>query len=79
MAILLQNREKEFLKEDGTWTPNRQDAKEFETASKAIDVVVAGKLQDISLVMKRAKPENDLIIPIGKRKVPPSVRKGINP
>ena len=66
MRILLQNRQHEFLREEGTWIPYHENAKPFESCIEAVEYVLARKLDGINLVMKSESPENDIIIPLRK-------------
>ena len=73
MKVLLQQKSSGFyLKEDGSWTAHRADARDFLSSSKVSEFCAAHKLSGVQIVLKFEEQHYDILLPIAasERRLP---------
>lgn len=65
MKILLQQKQTgEYFKEDGVWTRDPAEAKDFLSSTKAIEFCVMNKVSGVHLVLKFEEQHYDIVLPM---------------
>ena len=67
MMILIQNCKSQlFLAKGGRWTENPNQALTFENTTKALDVCIASRGENLQIVLKFDLPALDVALPLNR-------------